>query len=189
MQYNKSGPQFTLPVGNEDLSELTMLVEIPKGSINKYEYKVETGMIHLDRVMFQQTPYPVEYGLIPRTWDEDNDMLDIMSLVSHHTFPGCIMMVRPIGVMVFEDSGEVDDKIIGVPAEDIRYAHIRNLSELPQHTLDEITFFFERYKTIQAKYKGKELKTVVKHWGDEAKAREILHKAIARFNEKFPEQK
>ncbi len=182
---NKLGPQFTLPVGNEDLSELTMLVEIPKGSINKYEYKIETGMIHLDRVLYQQTPYPVDYGLIPQTWDEDQDMLDIMSIVSHHTFPGCIMMIRPIGVMIFEDSGEVDDKIIGVPAEDVRFNHVKKLKDVPTHTLDEIAFYFENYKYLQSKYKGKKSQTIVKHWGDEKKARKILLKAMARFKQKF----
>lgn len=185
MSINKSGPQFTLPVGNASLSELTMLVEIPKGSINKYEYKIETGMIHLDRVLYQQTPYPVDYGLIPQTWDEDEDMLDIMSLVSHHTFPGCIMMVRPIGVMIFEDSGEVDDKIFGVPAEDVRFNHVKKLKDVPQHTLDEVAFYFENYKYLQSKYKGKKMKTIVKRWGDEKQARKILQKAIERFKTKF----
>lgn len=188
MQINFKGPQFVLPLGSDDLSNLTMLVEIPRGSINKYEYKIETGLIHLDRVMFQQTPYPVEYGLIPQTWDEDEDMLDVMCLTSHPTFPGCIINVRPIGVMYFEDGGEIDDKIIAVPTEDVRFKHVHDLNDLSEHTLDEIEFFFTHYKKLQLKYKGKvnpKKAPIVKHWGNREKALKVIAKSAERFKQKW----
>ena len=98
----------------------------PKVSFNKYEYVTEANIIKLDRVLFEMIPYPIEYGLIPQTWDEDNDLLDIMSLVSYPTFPGCLITVRPIGVMFMNDSGEVDDKIFAVPVDDVRFKHVKN---------------------------------------------------------------
>ncbi|MFW5702749.1 MAG: inorganic diphosphatase, partial [Candidatus Dojkabacteria bacterium] len=78
--YKVNNPLFSLPVGKNVPKEINMLVEIPKGSINKYEYDVDTGLLKLDRVLFEQIPYPIEYGLISQTWDEDEDMLDVMSL-------------------------------------------------------------------------------------------------------------
>lgn len=176
---------FKLPSGEDYPNEINMLVEIPKGSITKYEYDVPTGQIKLDRVLFEQIPYPVEYGLIPQTWDEDDDMLDIMSLVTYPTFPGCLMAVRPIGVMEFIDGGEVDDKILAVPVDDIRFKHIKDISDLTDHQKDEITFFFQHYKDLQFKYKGEDKDVEVKEWGDKQRAIEIMDAAKKRFTEKF----
>jgi inorganic pyrophosphatase len=179
-------PLFTLPVGDDVPNEVNMLVEIPKGSFNKYEYDVETGQLGLDRVLFEYIPYPIEYGLIPQTWDEDEDMLDIMTLVSFPTFPGCLVKARPIGVMLFEDSGEVDDKILAVPANDIRFKHIKDIADVQPHTLDEIAFFFTHYKELQFKYKGETEKSVsVKGMFGRDKAVEVLEKAIERFKQKY----
>lgn len=180
----------TLPTGDAKLTHLNMLVEIPKGSINKYEYKVDTGLIHLDRVLYQQTPYPVEYGLIPQTWDEDEDMLDIMCITSYPTFPGCVLSARPIGVMYFEDGGLVDDKIIAVPAGDVRFKHVLDTKDLSEHTREEIDFFFTHYKKIQLKYKhGKNVplsaQTIVKHWGNRDHAMRVIRKAMDRYSKKF----
>lgn len=187
---NMASPLFTLPThpSKTEPDILNMLVEIPKGSINKYEYKIDTGMLHLDRVLFQQTPYPVEYGLIPQTWDEDNDMLDIMCLVSYPTFPGCVLAARAIGVMYFEDGGEVDDKIIAVPAHDVRFKSIFDIKDLSEHTKDEINFFFTNYKKIQLKYKHKNPEKhapIVKHWGNLAHAHKVIAKAIERYHQHF----
>lgn len=177
---------FTLPVSEDYPAEVNMLVEIPKGSINKYEYVVETGIIKLDRVLFEQFPYPVEYGLIPQTWDEDEDLLDIMALVTYPTFSGCLMRVRPIGVMMFMDDGEVDDKILSVPVDDIRFKQIKDIGDLSDHAKDEIAFFFSHYKELQFKYKGKTTsKTEVKGWYDKAKALEIIELARKRYTEKY----
>ncbi len=182
----QKNPLFNLDVGDLEKGEINMLVEIPKGSINKYEYDVETGQLLLDRTLYEMIPYPVEYGLIPQTWDEDHDMLDVMSLINYPTFPGCLIKVRLIGIMVFIDSGEVDDKILSVPANDIRFAHIQSIDDLQEHTLDEISFFFKNYKELQFKYKKETDKQVeVKGFHGKQKAEEILQKAIKRFNDKF----
>jgi inorganic pyrophosphatase len=182
-------PLFTFPVGDDVPNEINMLVENPKGTFNKYEYIVNTGTMKLDRVLYEFMPYPVEYGLIPQTWDEDEDMLDVMSLITYPTFPGCLINVRPVGVMYFEDTGEVDDKIIAVPVDDIRFKEIDDLTDINEQTLDEIAFFFQYYKELQLKYKGFEGGAVkhikIKGWGDRKKAVEVINKSIDRYEKKF----
>jgi inorganic pyrophosphatase len=181
----KNNPLFTTDIG-EIPDSVRMFVEIPKGSINKYEYDVETGRIVLDRVVYEMLPYPVEYGLIPQTWDEDEDMLDVMSLINYPTFPGCELDVRMIGVMEFVDDGEVDDKLLAVPKEDVRFEHIKSINDLPEHTIDEIGFFFKRYKDLQFKYRNKpQSELVIKGFGDKDRAVEILEDAMKRFEDKF----
>jgi inorganic pyrophosphatase len=184
----KTNPLFTFPVGDEFPNEINMLVEIPKGSINKYEYVTNTGTLKLDRVLYEQIPYPIEYGAIPQTWDEDEDMLDVMSLVTYPTFPGCLISVRPIGVMLFDDGGEVDDKILAVPADDVRFKHIQDIGDVSDHSKDEIGFFFEYYKVLQRKYKDQSAVTEVKEWQDKSKAIEIIERAMDRFKDTFKDQ-
>ncbi len=188
--YEKFNPLFKVPVGDNVPEEINMLVETPMGSINKFEYHTNTGMLKLDRVLYEKLPYPVEYGAIPQTWDEDNDMLDVMALISYPTFPGCIISVRPIGVMIFDDSGEKDDKILAVPTDDIRFKHIKNIEELPEHTVEEIGFFFARYKDLQFKFKGqKDKKVVVKGFEGREKAYEIIKEAQELFIKTFGKKK
>lgn len=182
----KFNPLVTLPVGDDVPNEINMLVETPMGSINKYEFHTQTGLLKLDRVLYSKLPYPVEYGAIPQTWDEDGDLLDVMCLVSYPTFPGCLISVRPIGVMLFNDSGEKDDKILAVPTDDIRFAHIKDLSDLSDHAKDEITFFMERYKDLQFKYKKQfDKKLVVEGWEGKEKAFEIIKSANELFKKTF----
>jgi inorganic pyrophosphatase len=183
---SKMNPLFGLPVGDNSPEEINMLVETPMGSINKFEYHTQTGLLKLDRVLFEKLPYPVEYGAIPQTWDEDNDLLDVMSLITYPTFPGCLISVRPVGVMIFNDSGEKDDKILAVPVDDIRFKHIKSIKDLPEHTIDEIGFFFERYKDLQFKYKGqKDKKVVVEGFEDVAAAHKIIGAAHKLFQKTF----
>jgi inorganic pyrophosphatase len=184
--HTKFNPLFKLPVGDDAPAEINMLVETPMGSINKYEFHTQTGIIKLDRVLFEKLPYPVEYGAIPQTWDADQDLLDVACLVTYPTFPGCLISVRPIGVMLFNDSGEKDDKIIAVPADDIRYKHIKDVADLSAHQKDEITFFFERYKDLQFKYKGQtDKKVVVEGWEGKDRAYEIIKEAQELFKKTF----
>jgi inorganic pyrophosphatase len=181
----KDNPLFNTDIGDVPNS-IKMFVEIPKGSINKYEYDVETGRIVLDRVIYEMLPYPVEYGLIPQTWDEDDDMLDVMCMVNYPTFPGCEIDVRVVGVMEFLDDGEVDDKLLAVPENDVRFEHVKDISDLPEHTIDEIGFFFKHYKELQFKYKNKpQSELIVKGFSGQERAIEILNKAKERFNKKF----
>lgn len=185
-QKTMMNPLFELPVGDKAPEEINMLVETPMGSINKYEFHTNTGLLKLDRVLFEKLPYPIEYGAIPQTWDEDEDLLDVMCILTYPTFPGCIVSVRPIGVMLFNDSGEKDDKILAVPVDDIRYKHVKSITDLSEHQKDEIGFFFERYKDLQFKYKGQtDKKVVVEGWGEKEKAYEIIDEAVKLFKEKF----
>ncbi len=180
-------PLFTLPIGDDAPREINMLVETPMGSINKYEYHTKTGLIKLDRVLFEKIPYPVEYGAIPQTWDDDQDLLDVMCLITYPTFPGCLISVRPIGVMLFNDCGEIDNKILAVPVDDIRYKHIKTIDDISAHQKDEIAFFFERYKDLQFKYKNQlDKKVVVEGWGGVEKAYEIIEEASKLFAKTFP---
>jgi inorganic pyrophosphatase len=182
----KVNPLFALPIGDDAPNEINMMVETPMGSINKYEFHTKTGLIKLDRVLFEKIPYPIEYGAIPQTWDEDQDLLDVMCLVTYPTFPGCLLSVRPIGVMLFNDSGEKDDKILAVPVDDIRFKHIKTIDDVTMHQKDEIAFFFERYKDLQFKYKGQtDKKVVVEGWGDVKKAHSIIKEAGELFTKTF----
>lgn len=180
---------LSLPVGDEAPKEVNMLVENPKGSINKYEYHTQTGIIKLDRVLYEQLPYPVEYGAIPGTWDEDEDPLDIMSLITYPTFPSCLISVRPVAVMYFDDNGEIDDKILAVPVDDVRFRNVQDIDDVDSHTLDEIGFFFKHYKELQFKYKNKEGHVEVKEWKGKEAAYEIINSAIQRFADKFGTEK
>lgn len=175
-----------LPIGDNVPNEINMIVETPMGSINKYEYNTDTGLIKLDRVLFQKLPYPVEYGAIPQTWDDDDDLLDAICMIHYPTFPGCIISVRPIGVMKFNDSGDKDDKILCVPTDDIRYKEYEDLVDLTEHQMDEISYFFERYKDLQFKYKGQhDKKLTVERWGDREEAFEVIKEAVQRYKDKF----
>ena len=179
-------PMHQLPVGDDVPAEINMLVEIPKGSINKFEYNTDTGLFKLDRVLFEQLPYPVEYGAIPQTWDEDDDLLDIMSMISYPTFPGCVISVRPIGVMIMNDTGEVDDKIMAVPVDDVRFREVQDLSDLSDHAKDEIQFFWENYKTLQFKYKKQtDAKIVIEGWKDKSESYKIIEACMNRYKKKF----
>lgn len=184
----KINPFFLLPVGDNPPEEINMLVETPMGSINKYEYHTKTGILKLDRVLFEKLPYPIEYGAIPQTWDEDEDPLDVMCLVTYPTFPNCLMSVRPIGVMLFNDCGERDDKILAVPTDDIRFKHITSIKDITDHQKDEIGFFFEHYKDLQFKYKGETDKKVkLEKWDGKNRAFEIIQEAMKLFKKKFKE--
>lgn len=178
-------PQHVLSTYDAD-ENLNMLVEIPMGSFNKYEYVTEAGILKLDRVLFKMLPYPIEYGLIPQTYDEDGDLLDVMSLVTYPTFPGCLIAARPIGVMKMNDSGEVDDKIFCVPADDYRFNHIKDLSDVSKIKIDEIQFFWEHYKILQFKYKNQlDKKVVVEGWYGADEAKKVIEKCQLAYKEKY----
>jgi inorganic pyrophosphatase len=130
---------------------LVMVVEIPKGSRNKYELDHHTGEIYLDRMLFTATRYPADYGFIPETLAEDDDPLDALALVSEPTFPGCRVRIRPVGLFLMEDQGKPDHKVIGVPLGDPVWAEVRTLEQLPPHLLKEIEHFFQVYKDLEKK--------------------------------------
>ncbi len=126
------------------------LIEINSNSINKYEFITESGQLKLDRVGYSSLAYPVAYGLIPQTWDQDNDMLDlVIANVTEPLVPGSLAELRVIGVMKFEDGGERDDKIITVLADDKRMDHINSFEELGGHWEKETEHYFEHYKDLK----------------------------------------
>jgi inorganic pyrophosphatase len=126
------------------------LVEINANSINKYEFITESGQLKLDRVGYSSLAYPVAYGLIPQTWDQDNDMLDfVIANVTEPLVPGSLAEVRVIGVMKFEDGGERDDKIITVLSDDKRMDHINSFTDLGDHWQKDVQNYFEHYKDLK----------------------------------------
>jgi len=135
----------------EDFQTFEAIVEIPRGSRNKYEFDPETGFIRLDRVLFSSVHYPGDYGFIPGTQAADGDPMDVLILVEEPTFPGCRVRVRPIGVLLMHDEHGGDEKILGVPVADPHFAEVTDLKDLPQHWLAEVQNFFERYKELEGK--------------------------------------
>jgi inorganic pyrophosphatase len=128
-----------------------VIVEIPKGSRNKYEYGKELGAIKLDRVLFSSLHYPGDYGLIPRTFYDDHDPLDVLVMVNEPTFPGCVIEARPIGLFKMLDQGLADDKVLAVPVNDPIFNDYQDIKDIPKHFLKEVAHFFEVYKDLEGK--------------------------------------
>jgi inorganic pyrophosphatase len=128
---------------------IDVLIEIPRGSRNKYEVDHRTGRIRLDRRLFAATTYPTEYGFIPETLAEDGDPLDVLVLTEDPTFPGCWINVRPVGVMWMEDEAGPDAKVICVEPNEPRWRQVQDVSDLPDEILAEIKHFFDIYKDLE----------------------------------------
>jgi inorganic pyrophosphatase len=150
--------------------EVEAIVEVPRGSRNKYETDHTTGAIRLDRVLFSSVHYPTDYGFIPGTTSADGDPLDVLIIVEEPTFPGCRVKVRPIGVLLMRDEKGIDEKILGVPVADPRFDGIRDISDLQEHWLLEIRNFFDTYKLLE----GKTVR--VEGWKGAREAKEVLKK-------------
>ncbi|MDJ0953479.1 MAG: inorganic diphosphatase [Acidimicrobiia bacterium] len=153
------------------IDDITMVVEIPKGSRNKYEMDHETGEIYLDRILFTATRYPADYGFFPRTLAEDGDPLDALALVSQPTFPGCRVRIKPIGLFLMEDQGQADHKVLGVPLGDPVWAGASSLDDVPPHLLMELEHFFSVYKDLEEK------KTATLGWQPAREANAIIEAA------------
>jgi inorganic pyrophosphatase len=125
------------------------IVEIPRGSRNKYEFDANSHAIRLDRVLFSSVHYPGDYGFVEGTRCGDGDPLDVLILVEEPTFPCCRVRVRPIGVLLMHDDGQEDEKILGVPQGDPRFAEVYDLKDLPHHWLAEVENFFATYKALE----------------------------------------
>jgi inorganic pyrophosphatase len=130
---------------------LRCLVEIPKGSRNKYEYDHDLDVIKLDRFLFSSMVYPTDYGFIPETLGLDGDPLDAMVCVSEPTFPGCMIDVKPIALFRMEDDKGIDDKVLCVPLQDPAWNTLDQLDDLSDALRDEITHFFSVYKDLEQK--------------------------------------
>jgi inorganic pyrophosphatase len=148
---------------------IEVIVEIPKGSRNKYEIDHDTGAVWLDRHLFTAMTYPADYGFIPDTLAEDGDPLDALVLLDEPTFPGVHVRARPVGVFWMRDEAGPDAKILCVPFGDQRSSHIHDLADIGEHTLAEIGHFFEVYKALEP-----HKHTAVRDWdGVEAAVEEI----------------
>jgi inorganic pyrophosphatase len=152
-----------------------VIVEIPKGSRNKYEFDREKKAFKLDRMLFSSMHYPSDYGFIQETWAEDNDPLDALVLVTEPTFPGCLIESTPVGLFKMRDEKGLDHKILCVPVNDPLWNHIHRLADVPPHLLIEIEHFFDVYKELERK------KTAVEGWQDAESARNVIREAQARF--------
>jgi inorganic pyrophosphatase len=143
--------QHVLPAFvDEEKKIINGLIEITPNTINKYEYITEAGVLKLDRVGYSSMAYPITYGLIPKTWDEDNDLLDVVvANVTEELIPGTLAELRVIGIMKFEDKGERDDKIICVINDDKRQEHITSYKDLGEHWAKEVEHYFEFYKHLK----------------------------------------
>jgi inorganic pyrophosphatase len=152
------------------------VIEIPRGSRNKYEVDHETGRVHLDRVLYTPFVYPVDYGYFDKTLGGDGDPLDALVLLEFPVFPGVVVNVRAVGVLPMEDDGGMDEKILCVPAKDKRWEHIQDINDVPQQTKNEIAHFFEHYKDLEP---GKWVK--LGEWANKAEAERLIAEAKANY--------
>jgi inorganic pyrophosphatase len=164
-------------MSTEDVKTFDCLVEIPKGSRNKYEYDFDLGKIRFDRMLFSSMMYPADYGFIPETLALDKDPLDVLVLGSQPTFPLCVIEVKPIGVFHMADEKGPDEKLICVPVSDPVWNKLNDLKDLNPHIIMEIEHFFQVYKDLEEK------KVDVGGWGDAEEAREIYIKCVKRYQE------
>lgn len=158
---------------------INVIIEIPKGSKNKYEIDKETGLIKLDRAMKSSQDYPFDYGFVPQSLWEDNDALDVILLTTYPLFPGILVEARPVAVMRMIDGGEGDDKIIAVPKSDPRWEEVTDLEHINKHTIKEIQHFLETYKSIEGK------SVLISGVEGSAAAKEAVVKGLSMYKEKF----
>jgi inorganic pyrophosphatase len=163
-----------IPIGDDYPNVVNAVVEIPKGSSNKYEYSFILDSFVLDRVLYSPLYYPTDYGWIAGTISPDGDPLDILIFTSHPTFSGCIIRTRPVGVLHMHDEEGKDFKILGVADTDPRYDRVHSLDDLPEHVLKEIVHFFSVYKQLENK------ETEILGWLGPETAHRIIRESVKR---------
>ncbi len=161
-------PYRTLPIGDNAPEEVHAVIEIPRGSSNKYEYDPALGVFKLDRPLYSPLFYPFDYGWIPQTLAEDGDPLDVLVIGSHPTFTGCVVTCRPLGVLMMHDEKGGDEKILARISHDPRYHGVRCLDHVSGHILKEIEHFFEVYKKLEEKI------VTIGAWRDVEDAQELI---------------
>lgn len=162
------------------LQRIYALIECPKGTRNKYELSKTSNLIMLDRVLHSSVSYPHDYGLIPGTYADDGDPLDILVLISNPTYPLTIVETKPIGVLLMRDEKGLDEKILSVATDDPIYKIYDDIVQLPKHFLDEIEEFFRTYKNLEeAKY------AEVEEWRGREFAYKIIEESVEKFKNKF----
>lgn len=169
-----------LTLGSQAPELITAVIEIPRGSRNKYEYNEETGIMQLDRVLHSPLFYPADYGFVPQTLSEDGDALDVVVLITQPTFPGCVLEVRPIGILDMEDEEGHDAKLIAVAHQDPYYKHINDIDDVNTHLKKEIQHFFASYKQLEI---GKSV--TVREWQNKEAAHTALLTAHATYKKEL----
>lgn len=163
----------------ENNNEVLALIEIPRGSRNKYEFDKETGVFVLDRVLYSSVHYPTDYGFVPNTLADDGDPLDICVLMTDPSFPGCYIHARPLGGLEMTDEKGEDFKLLAVPVNDPRFNQYRDLSDVGNHWLQEIEHFFATYKMLEGKV------TTIDGWRGLDRALQEIEDSKRRHNEKI----
>ena len=168
-----------LSPGENPPEVVTAVIEIPGGSRNKHELDKASGLFKLDRVLYSAVNYPSDYGLIPRTLHEDGDPLDVLVRINEPTFTGCLIDVRPIGVLMMLDKGEPDDKILAVPAHDPHSEEFFDIADIAQHFLKEVEHFFQIYKDLEGK------RVEILGWENSDVAMDVITESIERYDAKY----
>ena len=163
-----------IPAQPED-GVINVLIEIPGGSKNKYEFDKDMNVFALDRVLFASVQYPFDYGFVPNTLADDGDPLDGMVMMDEPTFPGCVIAARPIGMLEMIDGGDRDEKILCVPTEDPRYKEVKSLKDVAPHRLEEIAEFFRTYKNLEKK------ETEILGWKDIDAVKPLVEECIKAY--------
>ena len=169
---------YDLDPGPEAPELVRMIVEIPKGSSNKVEYDGELGLFRLDRTLYSPMHYPGDYGFIPGTLAEDRDPLDVLTLVNEPSFTGCLIEVRPVGVINMVDREEEDQKIIAVPTRNPRYDQIHTMDQVFPHVRRELEHFFSIYKELEGRV------AITQGWGGPREARKCILDSRQRYLDK-----
>jgi len=167
--------RLNLPLGEHAPDEINVIVEIPNGSRNRFEYDKSLDIFRLDRALHSPIFYPGDYGFAPRTLALDDDPLDVLILVTEPTFTGCLVVARPIGLLKMVDDGKEDDKVLAVPLGEPEYAEIYNYTQIFPHQLRKIQHFFETYKLLEGKHTSSD------GWADAASARASIIESAQRF--------
>src|SRR5210317_358490 len=168
----------SLSIGDYPPEDVNVIIEVPIGGQPiKYELDKDSGTLMVDRFLYTPMTYPGNYGFVPHTLSEDGDPIDVLVVNTRELVPGCVINVRPVGVLIMEDNAGQDEKILAVPARKLtkRYDSVHNYSDLPDITLHQIEHFFEHYKDLEP---GKWVK--IGDWHDADMARQLINEAIAR---------
>ena len=173
-----------IPTGKEPPHDVNVIVEVPVGGEPiKYELDKSSGTLFVDRFLYTPMRYPGNYGFVPHTLSEDGDPIDVLICNTRVIVPGAVINCRPIGVLVMEDDGGQDEKILAVPSDHVskRYSNVTNHTDLPTITTEQIQHFFEHYKDLEP-----EKWVRIDHWGDAKEAKQLIDEAIERASRMEP---
>ena len=168
---------YDIDPGPESPEIVRAIIEIPQNSANKYEYDGNLGVFRMDRALYSPMHYPGDYGFIPGTLADDNDPLDVLVLVQQPSFPGCLIEVRPVGILNMVDNDERDQKVLAVPTKNPRYDQIHTMDQIFSHVKREIEHFFTIYKELEGKV------TKMQGWGGPREARKAISDCRDRYLE------